>query len=415
MPRGRALAPLSDGLGTEERAFAEHLRNLRERVGMTSADLAAALCVDPTRLSRYLSGQSLPEPQLLTRFHQLLAGRDVVFCAEDAVREGRALLYAAARSKGPLSARAYEVAELQEKMHEQQADTARSLAALQGELQEERDRRHCAEQEIERLRQASAADHGEQVRQLEAQRDHALRRVAELEDLVAQTGSLLQLQQDDVRHAQEMAQATAGELQRWEDGEGPLLDQDEDGIVPWLDGGGMTFESAVEKLAELRDRDQALEADLALRNIATETPPAVFGAFYRMLIGHGRELDAGRLLHSAAVVCDGLRLRQLLIGTNRLREVSVPLVAGLDSATGLSSYTEKDTSCSDSLVRKIGIWTPTPAVAQLYRALSERSENSLRVELTFAVSDRTRGEKRELREAGVPYFGAVYKRLHRWT
>lgn len=62
VPRGHlpSLSPLRDDLGEEQRAFAEHLRALRERSGMTSSDLAAALGVDATRLSRYLSGEDLP-------------------------------------------------------------------------------------------------------------------------------------------------------------------------------------------------------------------------------------------------------------------------------------------------------------------------------------------------------------------
>ncbi|MGW0584176.1 helix-turn-helix domain-containing protein, partial [Streptomyces sp. NPDC002920] len=131
-PRGRGLAPLSDGLGPQERVFAEHLRDLRQRTGMTSADLATELGVDATRLSRYLSGHNLPDPQLLTRLHRLLASSHED-AAEVPARQSRALLYAAARARGPLSARAFEVAELQEKLQEQQAATEHALAGLREE------------------------------------------------------------------------------------------------------------------------------------------------------------------------------------------------------------------------------------------------------------------------------------------
>ncbi|WP_369244458.1 helix-turn-helix domain-containing protein [Streptomyces sp. R41] len=97
VPRPPALAPLSDELGKKERAFAEHFRGLREGAGMISADLAEGLGVDPTQLSRYLSGQSLPEPQLLTRFHQLLADPDAESFVQESARESRTLLYAAAQ------------------------------------------------------------------------------------------------------------------------------------------------------------------------------------------------------------------------------------------------------------------------------------------------------------------------------
>lgn len=75
-------------------------------------------------------------------------------------------------------------------MEEQQAETARSLVALQDKLQYERDHRRRAEQEIEQLRQAGVVERDERIRQLEEERDSALRRVTELEGLVGQTGVL---------------------------------------------------------------------------------------------------------------------------------------------------------------------------------------------------------------------------------
>ncbi|MDH6629902.1 transcriptional regulator with XRE-family HTH domain [Streptomyces sp. LBL] len=213
------LSPLRDDLGEEQRSLAEHLRSLRERIGLASSELATALGVDATRLSRYLSGEDLPQPQLLTSLHQLLASRNGEYSTDETSRRSRALLYAAARSKGPLSARAYEIAGLQEKLHEQQAETARSLAELQAEMQDERDHRRRDEEEIARLRQAGVADRDEQIRRLEVERDSALKRVAELEDLVAQTGALLQLQQHDAQHAEEMAAETQRALDWWEHGE----------------------------------------------------------------------------------------------------------------------------------------------------------------------------------------------------
>ncbi|MFK4067460.1 helix-turn-helix domain-containing protein [Streptomyces sp. NPDC029674] len=409
--RPRALAPLGADLGAKERAFADHLRGLRERAGKTSTDLAAALCVDPTRFSRFLSGQSLPEPQLLTRFHRLLTDGEPDASTEEAVRKSRALLYAAARTRGPLSTRAYEIAELREKLHEQQNETARSLEALQNDLQDERERRHRAEREIERLQQTRTVGSEEQLRRVEAERDHALRRVAELEDLVAQTGALVRLQQDDARHVQEMAQATEGELQAWEDGVGSLPPL-QDGLVPWpSELAGITCQSAVEALAELRDVDDE-SADQALHKIANEAPPETFGRFYRLLIDHGRRLDANRLLGRAAEYCDGLRLRQLVVGTQTLREAPGVTVGSGESTFTVPDSTYEDNSCGDALTRSIGWRTPAPQFIRLMHALAERGEHQPRGRLLRIAANRQRAERRLLREAGLPVPGPVGKLLY---
>lgn len=398
--RGRGLAPLSTDLRAEERAFAEHLRALRKRADKTSAELAAELCVDATRLSRYLSGQSLPEPQLLTRFHQLLAddGSD----SEEAARESRTLLYAAARSKGPLSARTYEIAELQEKMREQEAETARSLTVLQEDLRDERDRRHRVEQELERLRQAAPSD--EDVRKLEAERDQALGRAAELEDQIAQLTALLRLQQDDARHAQEMADETAGELRRWEGPDSMTGQEQDDGMLRLRDGSALPGEDVIRLLTELRDEDRDEEADGGLLDIAAKATPASFGRLYRTLIEHGRKLDAGRLLEGAALHCDGLRLRQLIVDTSVSREKTIPDVL----SGGVQTHTYEDDECGKYLAITVAYWTPAPEFARLLRALEERGETDLRLKLLRTASGRTRRRKRELREAGVRPRGPIY-------
>jgi transcriptional regulator with XRE-family HTH domain len=393
-PRSRSLAPLKKGLREDERVFAEHLRDLRERTGLTSADLAAKLSVDPTRLSRYLSGQSLPEPQLLTRLHQLLASPDAEPVVE-AARNSRALLYAAARAKGPLSARAYEVAEIQERMDEQQASTARSLAALQAELEHERDQRRHAELEIEQLRQAGAEERDEQIRRLESERDSALRRVAELEDLVAQTGALLRLQQDDAQHVKEMAQATEGELQRWEN------DDMAPGAAGWElllllgDETTMTCEQTADTLAELRDAGRDDEADEIILKISREASPAAVTAFYSTLVRHRRRLDADRLLKTAASQCDAVRLRQLVMGGPVLYEKTY-LPESWDDRY-------EEVMFNKPLLSRASTTAPVEELARLVRSFVERGERELLKELVPGASFRSRAERRKLQSAGLSF------------
>ncbi|MGW6405202.1 helix-turn-helix domain-containing protein [Streptomyces sp. NPDC055134] len=70
--RRKALAPLT-GLKPDEETFALHLRAIRDQLGMTSAEIAERLDgIEATRLSKCLSGKSLPQPSILTELHRLL-------------------------------------------------------------------------------------------------------------------------------------------------------------------------------------------------------------------------------------------------------------------------------------------------------------------------------------------------------
>ncbi|MFF9212968.1 MULTISPECIES: helix-turn-helix domain-containing protein [unclassified Streptomyces] len=390
MPRGplRPLSPLRDDLKEEQRAFAEHLRALRERSQMTSSDLATALGVDATRLSRYLSGEDLPQPQLLTRLHQLLASRDAEYPLDTAARESRALLYAAARSRGVLSARAYEIAELQEKLHEQQAETARSLAALQAEMHDEREHRRRAEEEIARLRRAGVAARDEQIRRLEAERDSALRRVAELEELVAQTGALLQLQQRDAQRAEEMAEETQHALDRWEHG----VEPPQQGLG--YDPTSLEAEEVVEELDRLRDADEDEEADSLLAEVAERGDPVAVARLHGALEDAGRRADAAALLEAAARNCSGPHLRRL----------ALTAVARSNDSDGTAGFqiTLEPAPLGDALLPVVGRFSSGDTILRLAVAFAQRSEGQQLEALAFAAAARPRRDLQALRDGGLP-------------
>ncbi|MGW7513782.1 helix-turn-helix domain-containing protein [Streptomyces massasporeus] len=401
-PRGHLppLSPLRDDLGEEQRSFAEHLRTLRERSGMTSSELAAALGVDATRLSRYLSGEDLPQPQLLTRLHQLLASRNAEYPVDELARKSRAMLYAAARSKNLLSARAYEIAELQEKLHEQQTETARSLAALQAEMQDEREHRRRAEEEIARLRQAGVADRDEQIRRLEAERDSALQRVAELEDLVSQTGALLQLQQRDAQHAEEMAAETQRALDQWDQGE-ELPEQRRKS-----DPTELGAEEIVEELDHLRDADRDEEADGLLADVVQGHDPEVIARLNGALEDAGRRVDVAKLLEAAALNCSGPHLRRLALAT-----VERP---GDDSGTGGFRLSVPPAPLGDSLLPIVGRFSPVDTILRLAVAFAQRSESRQLEVLAFFAAARPREDRQALRDAGLPVAQWHMERRQAW-
>ncbi|MBH1937836.1 helix-turn-helix domain-containing protein [Streptomyces sp. AV19] len=416
MPRARGLAPLSDDLGAEDRVFAEHLRELRERAGMTSTDLAAALSVDATRLSRYLSGQSLPAPQVLTRLHQLLAGPDAP-SVEAAARESRALLYAAARSRGPLQAHAYQVAEFQEKLQEQRAETARVLAALGQELEEERAHRQRAEREIDQLRQAGAADRDERIRTLEAERDAALRRVAELEGAVAQTGALLRLQQDESQQVEAMAQAAHSEVERWEDGDGggssrPAPEQDD--VLRLSREVGVQSGNVIDLLAQLRDVGRDDEAGQIIQFAALNASPPAVGAFYALLDQHRRRPDADRLVHAIAELCPAIRLRQLAVDVKVPQpRFHFPPVMGPDGVLKDErwkvGFQQEERPFGEVFLPYVGRLASPEVLVQLVRAFRERDETDFAHTVVSAASHRSRAERRILREGGLPVPGRLFR------
>ncbi|MEO3768730.1 helix-turn-helix domain-containing protein [Streptomyces sp. B8F3] len=381
--RPRALGALDGGLAADVKVFAEHLRVLRERVGMTSDALAEALGVDPSRLSRFLSGQSLPQPQMLTRLHRLLAdeladeedGPDAPDVIE-AVKGSRTLLYAAARARGPLSARAYEVEELKEKFAEQQTATARELDGLQKELRQERAHRRRAEEQLAEMRAADGRhSYAEQAARLERERDAALRRVAELEDLIAQTGALLRLQERDAQRTEEMAHDTHRELALWEEGFAPAPSSP---LTP-----DMHLDDIVDLLAELRDEDRDAEADGALADIARRWEPQMVAQLYVGLQDAGRHLDGRSLLDAAARLCDGPRLRQLILASAKNKR-------------------DLETVLGQTLLPHVGVLTPVSEVLRLAKAFRHRSERDQLQDLAYHAGARPPNELAELRRAGLP-------------
>ncbi|MFG2620140.1 hypothetical protein ACGFXC_21265 [Streptomyces sp. NPDC048507] len=279
-------------LNTEEAAFARHLRDLREDLGMSSSDIVKwlrenepAAAVDASRLSRFLSGANLPRPELLPALHRLLAGAGRAV-EPDRVAEGWSLLYAAARTKGPLVAREYKEAVSGIALEEERVRTAHELAGLREQIDREREHGERIRESLDEAFEQRATTH-EQVAELEGELGGVTRRIEELEDLVRQHEAVLRLLRADIDRVRDARRQTAEELEAWR---GPGA------ATPWTDE-PMSVARAV---AAFRDEGEDRQADrllaLAARDLPVPFLPDLYAAFQEL----GRPLEPTRLNRSIA-------------------------------------------------------------------------------------------------------------------
>ncbi|MFG2915921.1 helix-turn-helix domain-containing protein [Kitasatospora sp. NPDC048298] len=218
-PVRRGLAPLDERLSEPERRCAERLRDLRERIGLTSEELAERLNgegirVDSTRLSKFLNGREVPRREIAVQLHRLVAEREGEPVDADELARTRAAMYAAACVRSPLQAREFELATAREDLCRHRARAVQELADLRKELDGERQRRQEAESALEDLDIRSRED----VRVLTGERDLALERIEQLEHQIRQAGAVLRLREKDVETLDQLVCVTDAELVLWENG-----------------------------------------------------------------------------------------------------------------------------------------------------------------------------------------------------
>ncbi|MEU4850053.1 helix-turn-helix transcriptional regulator [Streptomyces gilvosporeus] len=195
-------------------AFAQHLRRLQEGLGLSQEDLARELSVSASTLSRYLSGERVPDREIL---------RDIyVLCGEPAdlknpsgtFAQALELLFDAKRCKEPLVHRVWVGELFQQKLRNQIDALLLKVKELEAELEEEKGLRVNLENELREVRAHSeeGASCRARLEGLEEERDAAVRRVAELENALRQHQSVLVLLKEDSDHADAALERTYAEL-----------------------------------------------------------------------------------------------------------------------------------------------------------------------------------------------------------
>ncbi|MFD0410455.1 helix-turn-helix domain-containing protein [Kitasatospora sp. NPDC127116] len=278
LPTRRGLAELDERLSEPERRCAQRLRDLRDRTGLSSEELAHRLRVDKTRLSKFLNGRDVPRRELAARIHQVVAEQEGGEVSPEEVARTRKLMYDAARIRSPLQAREFELADAREEIEHQRIRTNRQLDLLREELVAERRKRQAAEDALAALN-VRARD---EVRALIEQCDAAARRVVEVEEEIRKAEALLRLQERDARAMADLSNATDAELLLWDQAEEVSVDELYQVLVDW------------------RDYDQDEQADQLMEQLATSSDITLLHGLYEMFLDKGRKLDGQRILASTA-------------------------------------------------------------------------------------------------------------------
>lgn len=298
VPKRRGLGELDESLPIEVRRCAQRLRELRERIDLPSYEVAHRLTgegirVDKTRLSKFLNGREVPRHALAARFHQVLAEEEETEVDPHEVALTRKLMYEAARASGrPITAREHEIADAAEKIEQERLRTAAALAALNRELETERQLRQEAQEALEDLSSRTQ----EQIEALQTQRDAAQRRIDELQDQVARTEALLRLQTSDAGMMARAALETATELARWEGG------------APQPSTQNVTAERFVDQVTQWRDDDEDQKAEAAIDLLCTAETATTVQAVWNRFGSLHRWLDQQRVMSTLARLGDPLEL-----------------------------------------------------------------------------------------------------------
>lgn len=284
----RGLAPLGPALGPEATAFAMYLRELLALSGATLTDAAEATGKDTSTVSRYCGGERLPELAWLRDFLAWVDQQGEL--SDGADRQGRELLWAAARIKGPLVNRQFQLDRAAEELARQREQAAAALAQLREELEAERQRSHLLEDQLRSERAASQ------------------RRIEELEDQIRQSEAVLRLLQHDEERMADMIRETADELTSWSGGLAEyssseftqLASASANEIVAHVIELGQEGEAArVQELLKEAAKRRTSRESLALRNELRETGRHDEGSAYCDLIGLYRSAEATATLVAA--------------------------------------------------------------------------------------------------------------------
>ncbi|MFH9475839.1 hypothetical protein ACH4L7_18580 [Streptomyces anulatus] len=285
----RGLAPLGEGLGPEAVAFASYLRDMLALAGATLAEAAEVTGKDTSTVSRYCGGERLPELAWLRDFLSWVDRRGRV--EDGADRRGRELLWAAARVKGPLVERQFQLDRAAEELAAQREEAAAALSRLREELDAERERCCLLEEQLHSERHAARA------------------RIEELEDRVRQSDAVLRLLQHDEERMADMICETAEELTSWTAG-----DSSPDARGDFAHLAVAPADEFVSFIGELGQEGEAAQARELLRAAAEQRTPREclvlleklraagrYGEIsqYREAIGRFRQADATAALVTA--------------------------------------------------------------------------------------------------------------------
>ncbi|MFF6991671.1 helix-turn-helix domain-containing protein [Streptomyces sp. NPDC010273] len=209
----RALAPLQQD--NAESRLAQRLRDMRVALNMSSRQIAEALDIDESVLSRHLSGKRLIEPKTLKALHELLSAKEIPVDNE----QNWKLLNEALSAKGPLPIHHCQAVRALEQIEVQLDETSAEIANLRAEMRATEERRQKIERELSELRavhERLTEEQQQRLSELTLERDEAVARARFLEDRIQQMESLTRLLNMQQRAVGEVARAAEVEVARWQ-------------------------------------------------------------------------------------------------------------------------------------------------------------------------------------------------------
>ncbi|MBQ0847999.1 helix-turn-helix domain-containing protein [Streptomyces sp. BH-SS-21] len=291
--RGRGLGAVKPGPGEVVR-FANHLRELQGELQVTQDELARRLHVSPSTLSRYMSGERVPEREFLLGIYGMLGKRaDLADPAGD-FKHSVEILFAAKERKEPLSHRIWILELAKERLENEIKEGRDKAASLERKLKEEISRRCELEAELDELRseitQRAADRH--RMGELQELRVTVDEKVHELEGVLRQQRSVVTLLEGD----REKLSSALGDAERqaslnslirtgWSEGEGQRWAQD-----------GELKEHVVQQAGELFDEGESEKGDNLLSVYARGIVSGQLVEFVVALYANDRRPAAMRLL-----------------------------------------------------------------------------------------------------------------------
>jgi hypothetical protein len=184
---------------------------------MTSRQIADAINISESALSRHFSGTRLIQPRTLKALHELLEARGAPPSPEEREEDWR-LLTEAWSAEGPLPAHYCGAVRALEQIEQQLAEASAEVSDLRAEMRGTEEKRRKIEQELDELRAAHeqlTEEQRQRLDELTVERDEAVARVRFLEDRIDQMQSLSRLLTMQQHAVGEVVHAAEVEVARW--------------------------------------------------------------------------------------------------------------------------------------------------------------------------------------------------------
>ncbi|MEV6512228.1 helix-turn-helix domain-containing protein [Streptomyces sp. NPDC051642] len=301
----RALTPLQHDNAASR--FAYRLHQMRDRLGMSSRQIAEEINISESTLSRHFSGTYLTRPKTLKALHDLLAAKGIPASPEEK-SENWKLLNAAWSEKGPLPAHYCGAVRALEQIEQQLEETSAEATKLRAEMRAAEEQRQRAEQELAEFRAAHeqlTEEQQQRLGDLTTERDDAVARVRLLEDRIKQMESLSRLLVMQQHAVGEVVHAAEVEVARWQNDPEPAASRMTQASPR------REMEEFADKLHRLTSKKDSVGAYNAAKSLLEDYTPEQAAEVWEILRSWSQWDDAKWLLEHIALNASGPTIAQI--------------------------------------------------------------------------------------------------------